>query len=48
MMGPIVAGFQSCWASGFSDFLGVEMSSWLEYRNARFGLRFLPFAGGGL
>ena len=25
MMEPIVAGFQSCWADEFSDFLGAEI-----------------------
>ena len=48
MMEPIVVGFQVCWADIFSDFLGWEISSWLEYRHTRFGLHFLPFIRGGL
>ena len=48
MMEPIVAGFQSCWADGFSNFFGSEILSWLENRNAGFGFNFLPFIGGWL
>ena len=45
----VVAGFQTRWADGFSDFLRVEIFLlWFKCRNARFGLHFPSFIGGGL